>query len=160
MEARSEGLGKGSELLIRLSLHTGAVFLAGEQPSGQTKPQRILIVEDNRDAAESMCVLLRLAGHEVDAVHSGLLALEAVDTFQPEVVICDISLPGGMDGYEVARSLRLDPALENILLIALTGYGQDEDVRRAHEAGFDWHLVKPIDFNELQRVLATLGNKP
>jgi PAS domain S-box-containing protein len=156
VQAWSEGRGKGSEFTIRLPLRPSAAMAELGHSSGPAARQRILIVEDNTDAADSLRTLLLLAGHDVHVVCTGCAAIEAVETFRPEAVICDIGLPGGMDGYELARSLRLDPAQANTLLIALTGYGQEDDVRRAHEAGFDWHLTKPVDFDELRRVLATL----
>jgi CheY-like chemotaxis protein len=114
--------------------------------------RRVLVVEDNVDSAESMQLLLELSGYHVEIAHDGPSGLDAASRFQPEIVLCDIGLPGGMDGYEVARRLR---AVESrARLIALTGYGQEEDQRRAREAGFDLHLTKPVDPVALERLLA------
>jgi CheY-like chemotaxis protein len=115
-------------------------------------PIRILIVEDNQDAAESLRDLLELYGCTVEAARSGLEALDAARRYLPEVVLCDLGLPG-MDGYQVAAALRQDPLTAKARLIAISGYGQEEAQRRSREAGFDLHLTKPIDFDELQRLL-------
>src|SRR5262249_12513593 len=116
--------------------------------------QRVLLIEDNADAAESLRLLLNLTGHTVAVAHAGPAGLEAARAFRPQVVLCDLGLPGGMDGYAVARALRGDPELAVLRIIALSGYGQDEDRRRSLEAGFDAHLIKPVDFAELRRLLA------
>jgi len=116
---------------------------------------RILIVEDNRDAARTLQILLQRYGHEVALAHSGLAGMEAARHWQPEVVLCDLGLPE-MDGYEVARALRSDPATAPARLIAVSGYGQEEDRRRSEECGFDLHLTKPVDPVELQRLLTIL----
>jgi CheY-like chemotaxis protein len=113
----------------------------------------VLVVDDNADAAESLAVLLRLEGHEVCTAHDGAAALEAARGFRPEVVVLDIGLPR-MDGYQVARRLRAEVGLTEALVVALTGYGQEEDRRRAEQAGFDAHLVKPADPVVLQGLLA------
>jgi DNA-binding response OmpR family regulator len=114
---------------------------------------RILVIEDNRDAAESMKMLLGLVGHRVETAYTGASGVEAARAFHPQVVLCDIGLPGGMDGYAVAQALRQEFC--SAYLIALTGYGQEEDRCRACEAGFDQHMMKPVDFDELQAVLAS-----
>ncbi len=154
VSARSDGVGCGSEFTMILPL---AGISASAAPHAGAA-LRILVVEDNPDASESMKVLLTLAGHQVQTAGNGLAALETAEKFQPDVLLCDIGLPGGMDGYEVARSLRLDPMLKNTFLIALTGYGQDEAQRLAHEAGFDWHLTKPVDFDELREILTAIAS--
>jgi CheY-like chemotaxis protein len=110
------------------------------------------VVDDNRDAAESMGLLLGLQGHQVRTAHDGAGALTVAEAFRPEVVLLDIGLPG-MDGYEVARRLRAQENGARALLIAVTGYGQDEDRRRADEAGFDHHLLKPPDPGAVERLL-------
>jgi CheY-like chemotaxis protein len=115
--------------------------------------RRILIIEDHQDAAESLQILLELSGHEVEAALDGPSGLEAARRFRPDLVLCDVGLPNGMSGYDVARVLRADPDLGTCYLIALTGYGQAEDQRLALEAGFDLHLVKPVDLAVLERVL-------
>jgi DNA-binding response OmpR family regulator len=112
--------------------------------------RRILVVDDSQDSAESLALLLELHGHEVRTAFAGPAALEAASTFLPEIVLLDIGLPG-MDGYEVARRLRVEH--DGCRLIALTGYGREDDRERSREAGFDHHLVKPVDLAELTRVL-------
>jgi two-component system CheB/CheR fusion protein len=114
----------------------------------------VLVVDDNRDAAESLALLLQAVGHEVRTCHDGPSALEAAAEFGPDTVLLDIGLPG-MDGYEVARRLRALPATERALLVALTGYGQEEDQRRARAAGCDHHLIKPADLEALSALLAS-----
>jgi len=114
--------------------------------------KRILVVDDNLDSAESLALLLGFHGHEVRTAEDGLEAIEAALSFQPEIVLLDIGLPR-MDGYEVARRLRTEPGLAGATLIAMTGYGREEDVRQALESGFDRHLVKPLDFAELETLL-------
>lgn len=114
--------------------------------------RRILVVDDNLDSAESLALLLGLQGCEVRTASDGPAAIETALSFQPEVVFLDIGLPG-MDGYEVARKMRAEPGLDGILLIAMTGYGREEDIREALEAGFDRHLVKPMDFAEIEALL-------
>jgi CheY-like chemotaxis protein len=101
-------------------------------------------------------MLLELGGHAVDVAFNGPEGIEAARHFAPEVVLCDIGLPGGMDGYAVARTLRKEPTLAGVYLIAMSGYGQVEDQRRAKEAGFDVHLIKPVESIELQQALASL----
>jgi CheY-like chemotaxis protein len=113
----------------------------------------VLVVDDNVDAADSLAVLLRLQGHEVRVAHSGPAALAMVGDFQPDLVFLDIGMPG-MDGYEVARRMRQVPGLEKVPLVALTGWGQHEDRRRSAQAGFNEHLVKPVEANVLEKLLA------
>ena len=113
--------------------------------------RRVVLIEDNVDAAESLQLLLEIWGHQVAMVHDGPAGLEAVRSFEPDVVLCDIGLPGGMDGYEVVRRLRSSGITAR--LVALTGYGQEEDQRRALDAGFDLHLTKPVEPAALQKLL-------
>jgi len=122
----------------------------GPQPAGERR--RILIVEDNRDAADSLRLLLELMGHEVRVAHSGPEGVLAAQEWRPAIVPCDLGLPG-MDGFAVAEELRRHPGTARTRLIAVTGYGHEEDRRHSREAGFDHHLVKPVDPDELQRVL-------
>jgi two-component system CheB/CheR fusion protein len=128
---------------------------SGTEP---TKPQpnaerrRILVVEDNRDAADSLRMLLELMGHEVRVAHSGPEGVRAAQEWRPTIVLCDIGLPG-MDGFAVAEELRTHPGTATTRLIAVTGYGHEDDRRHSREAGFDHHLVKPVDPEELQKVL-------
>jgi PAS domain S-box-containing protein len=159
VQARSEGPGRGSEFIVRLPLVPAprpAIIPA--RASGESTllaAQRVLVVDDNRDAAESLGMLLKLLGADVQVVYNGPDALEAVANHKPAVVLLDIGMPG-MDGHEVARRIRQDPAFSNVKLIALTGWGQAEDRRRSHSAGFDYHLIKPTDFGALQTLLTSL----
>jgi CheY-like chemotaxis protein len=129
---------------------------AGDKPAPPVAGHRVLLVEDNRDAAHTAARLLELAGHEVRTAHVGASALEIAQAFHPDVILCDIGLPGGMSGYDVARALRQSPELSSVYLVALTGYGRDEDRRQAEEAGFDLHLTKPVDCEKLESLLGTL----
>jgi CheY-like chemotaxis protein len=127
---------------------------APDQPS----KFRVLVVEDNIDSAQMMAFMLRLEGYDVAVIHDGSDAHNAARTFRPKVILCDIGLPG-MNGYEVAVQLRNDADLHGTRLIALTGYGQEEDRRRSREAGFDHHLVKPVDPNVLDALLDSIRNE-
>jgi len=118
-------------------------------------PRRVLIVDDNEDAANSLAMILKLSGHETTPVYTAEDALERASTFKPDVVLLDIGLPG-MDGYEVAQKMRELPGLRGIRLVALTGYGRSDDRLRAREAGFDDHLTKPVEFALLDRALAAV----
>ena len=124
--------------------------------NGQTAvapPRRVLVVDDNVDSAQSLGMLAELLGNDIRLAYDGPSALEAAQEFNPDVVLLDIGLPG-MDGYEVARRLRALPGLRDVLLVAQTGWGQADDRARARAAGFDHHLVKPVDPDELQQLLA------
>ena len=133
---------------------TGGV--PGIKGEGEARPheagRRILVVDDNRDAADSLRLLLELSGHEVAVAYSGQDGVQTAEHYQPDVVLCDIGLPG-LDGYEVARQLRDNPASATARLIAMTASGQDEDRRRSHAAGFEQHLVKPVGPDDLRRAL-------
>ena len=119
----------------------------------KSPPRRVLIVDDNEDAANSLALILKLGGHETDSVYTAAAALQRAVDFKPDVVLLDIGLPG-MDGYEVAEKMRELPGLRNIRLVAVTGYGRSDDRRRARDAGFDDHLTKPVEFALLERTLA------
>ncbi|HEX4614140.1 MAG TPA: PAS domain S-box protein [Urbifossiella sp.] len=162
VEARSEGLGRGSEFVVRLPLVAQAVDPDhGPEARAQADPlpsrsgNRLLVVDDNQDAADSLAMLLRLQGHEVRVAYSGMAALEMTKTYTPDVVFMDIGMPG-MDGYEAARRIREQPGLGKVVLAALTGWGQKEDRRRTAEAGFNHHLVKPPEPKAVDSVLAEL----
>jgi signal transduction histidine kinase/CheY-like chemotaxis protein len=161
VHARSGGTGRGSEFTIRLPLETSAASAATVEAPGpeRARRSRVLVVEDNVDAAESLRMLLQLNGHEVAVVHDGPAALGAAGSFRPELVLCDLGLPGGMSGYDVARALRQSPETAATPLIALSGYGREEDCHRSREAGFDLHLTKPVDFARLRQILAGVGPK-
>ena len=162
VRAASDGPGRGAALTFGLPVVAGGPDggrgEARPEPQaadpGAGRPLRVLVVEDNRDAAETLGDLLRIFGHEVELAHTGPDGIEAARGFHPEVVLCDIGLPG-MDGYAVAEQLRSDPDTTRCRLVALTGYGRDSDRRRAEEAGFDLHLVKPVEPEQLQRLLET-----
>jgi CheY-like chemotaxis protein len=125
-------------------------------PPGPTVPacRHILVVEDDPDAAETLRMFLGFFGHSVTVAHDGAEALEQARKTNPDVVLCDIGLPGGMDGYAVAQALRNLPGLQGAHLVAMTGYSRDEDRRRALAAGFDTHLAKPADPEALRRLVA------
>ena len=158
VEARSEGEDKGAEIVIRLPAVAAAESadatqsLAGDDSGRQAR--RILVVEDNRDAAELLATYLRACGHMVHIAHDGGAGFAAALREQPDVVICDIGLPG-VDGYEFARKLRAEPRLRRCLLVAVTGYGEARDRQRGVEAGFAHYLTKPADPREIERLLAT-----
>ena len=152
----SRGVGLGATFKIRLPLVKQLPKSSVPETILPVKrvSLRILVIEDNLDAAESMRMLLEAEGHEVAVEHAGRAGVQRARNFRPEVILCDIGLPGEMDGYTVARELRADRDLATVYLIALTGYGQDEDRRHAEEAGFDQHLTKPADPVVLERLLA------
>src|SRR5262245_22724419 len=157
VEAHSDGLGQGSEFVVRLPVLTptpqpAQAGVAHRGVAGRASSQRILIVDDNVDAAESMALLLQLNGHEVMFAQDGLAALALSSTFHPKVILLDIGLPG-LDGYSVAQKLRKQPETRDVMLIALTGYGQPEDRERSKAAGFDYHLVKPVDHNAIENLI-------
>lgn len=165
VEARSGGLGKGSEFIVRLPL-SAQVLAEDHRPDAPQRVAppvssgyRLLVVDDNQDAANSLAMLLRLQGHDVRAAYSGMAALEMIKVEVPDVVFLDIGMPG-MDGYEVARRLRQQPGLETVVLVALTGWGQKEDRRRTAEAGFNHHLVKPAEPKVIESLLADLRGTP
>ena len=156
LTATSAGLGQGSRFTLTLPTAQGPEQPEAEDPGSAptTRPHRILVIEDNRDAAYTMKMLLELSGHEVITAHSGSAGITQAKAHRPEVIFCDIGLPD-MDGYAVAQTLRSDPRLRITRLVAMTGYGQEEDKRRALAAGFDRHLTKPAAPEELQRVLGS-----
>jgi CheY-like chemotaxis protein len=165
IDARSGGIGKKSEFIVCLPVAAVQVE-AGQEPSGGEKgkvhtvrPCRILFVDDNRDTATSMAILLQMYGHEVRTAFDGLEALQVAATFRPDVVLLDIGLPK-MNGYEAAHRIREQPWGKHMALIALTGWGQEEDKRRALEAGFDHHLTKPVQAVALEKLLALMTPVP
>ncbi len=157
-EAASEGQGKGSEFTVRLpALAAGAAAEAPGMAEGAgPRPSRVLVVDDNEDAADALAMLLRVTGHETLTVYDGPSALEAARKFVPQVVLLDIGLPG-LDGYEVARRLRDDPGTAGVLIIAVSGYGQEGDRATARASGFDHHLTKPVDLADLRGAMAGRG---
>jgi PAS domain S-box-containing protein len=164
VEAHSDGLGRGSEFIVRLPLVEQpsrdilcSVPLA-EVNGAVPRALRILVVDDNEDSADTLGMVLNRLGAEVKIAYDGHSALEALRTYRPSVVILDLGMPG-MDGHEVAQRVRRDPDFCDLPLIALTGWGQEENRRRTREAGFDHHLVKPVDLELLQALLASLGSR-
>jgi len=160
VEVQSEGANQGSEFIVRLPLMVAprvemATSPEAGAPSARGVRRRVLVVDDNRDATDSMAMLLGVWGHETRSAHDGPVALGIAAEFQPEVVILDIGLPG-MDGYEVARRIHEIPALRNVVLVAMTGYGQEEDRIRSRAAGFARHLLKPADLGTLKSLLESL----
>jgi CheY-like chemotaxis protein len=157
--AHSAGQGKGSEFVVRLpavELAPGAdanaaTIAANGEDAGGAKT--VLVVDDNPDVAESTAIVLRVAGYDVHVALDGKAALAVVDTMTPHAVLLDIGLPG-MDGYQVAARMRENPALARTLIVAVSGYGQDEHQARSRQAGVDHHLVKPIDLDVVVTLLA------
>jgi PAS domain S-box-containing protein len=153
--ARSEGLGRGSVFEIYLPTIEAPAGSQAHPPARAIRTKRILIVDDNVDAANSLAEMLQIDGHTTEVVYTGKDALSRAFARPADVILLDIGLPD-MNGYEVAARMR--PQIGPVQLIALTGYGQTEDVRRATEAGFDAHLIKPVDFDELERIIAEFGS--
>ena len=162
----SSTLGQGSEFIVRLPISdSGSPIEEKEDVKNRKlsienrKSLRVLVVDDNIDSAKTLGMLLKASGHEIRIVHDGLAVLEAALDFRPHVVLLDIGLPG-LNGFEVAKRIRLQPAFENIVLVAMTGYGQESDRQLSKEAGFNHHLVKPANFGQVLKILATvLENK-
>jgi CheY-like chemotaxis protein len=153
VSAASDGPGKGARFEVVLPVIAHPDELREEQSQQTAVMRRILIVDDNADSADSLAMILNHSGHMAEPVYGAADALARAAAFDPEIVLLDIGLPG-IDGYEVARRLR--DRGSNARLIALSGYGQPEHVRRAQDAGFDAHLVKPVDLQRLLRNLAAL----
>ena len=160
IEAHSAGIGQGSEFI---AIWPRSVSTASHPPvkkeavvADEVQTRRVLLVDDSVDAASAMSLLLETLGHEVRVAHDGFAALDAAGEFAPEVVILDIGLPG-MDGFQIARAMRERADTAGALLIALTGYGQASDRQRSHEAGFDHHFVKPVSFDDIDRLIAQSG---
>jgi CheY-like chemotaxis protein/anti-sigma regulatory factor (Ser/Thr protein kinase) len=159
--ASSEGKGRGSVFTVRLPALPccdTAADAAGAKPlyraRPRSEPQRILVVDDNLDSAQSLAMLLQIGGHDVRTAHDGLDALGAAAEFQPQVVLLDLGMPR-MDGFEAARRLRCAPRGRDLLLLALSGWSHDDDKLRSREAGFDEHLVKPVDPELLGEILSS-----
>lgn len=157
IEARSDGLGQGSEFIVRLPIDLSAQLTRHEETDGiravSTSGLRILVVDDDRDSADSLCMMLRLMGNEPRTAYDGLEAVRTADEFRPDVVLLDIGLPK-LNGYEAARRIREQQWGKNMVLIAVTGWGQDEDRQRSADAGFDSHMLKPVEISSLMNLLA------
>jgi PAS domain S-box-containing protein len=158
IEARSAGEGQGSEFVVRLPVLSKPTAVSSLEPEVQDSlaERRILIVDDNRDSADSLAMLLEITGNKTYMAHDGVEALEAIEKYRPEVVLLDIGLPR-LDGHEVCRRVREQPWGKNIVIIALTGWGQEDDRRKSEEAGFNGHLVKPVDYDKLLELLSSLS---
>jgi CheY-like chemotaxis protein len=156
--ATSHGPGKGAAFTITLPLDVTVAQGVAVRPnvSVTAARRRVLVIEDNQDAADTLREVLRLDDHVVEVAYSGRDGVEKARAFHPDVVLCDIGLPE-MDGYQVARTMRADPELNRIGLIAVSGYAQPEDVAAAKEAGFEVHLAKPPSLEALERALAEVG---
>jgi CheY-like chemotaxis protein len=152
VRAKSDGLGRGSEFEVRLPLTGDSPSSSTTVPGAATVSRRIVIVEDGSDNREILRSLLELSGHQVTTAADGQAGLEAIVAVRPEVALVDIGLPL-IDGHEIARRIRGAPEYDDVYLVALTGYGRPEDRRAALDAGFDEHLVKPVDFDELANIL-------
>jgi len=170
VRARSDGPGHGTEMIVCLPIQsddrqTAATQRAVEEEEAAPpiRPFRILIVDDNRDAADSMALALHYAGHEVATAYDGAEGIERASVFEPDVVLLDLGMPG-LNGFEIARRVRQQPWGGTPALIALTGWGQEQDRRRTKEAGFDAHLTKPVSASELlktlEAVMAAGDNRP
>jgi CheY-like chemotaxis protein/two-component sensor histidine kinase len=160
VEARSDGPGAGSEFIVRLPIGTPLIEIPDTEAVAEGLVAgaglKILVVDDNRDAADTCATLLELSGHHVQTAYTGRHALELAETFRPHAVLLDIGLPD-LDGYQLAAKIRAAPWGRGIFLIAATGWGQEEDRRRAFEAGFDHHLTKPIAAETVESLLQSLG---
>ena len=155
IEAKSDGAGQGSEFVVRLPIVQKLEEIstaASDAPAAQSAQRRILIVDDNRDSADSLALLLEITGNKTYMAHDGLEAVELIEKHRPEVVLLDIGLPT-LDGHEVCRRVREQPWGKDIVVIALTGWGQEDDRRKSEEAGFNGHLVKPVDYDKLLELL-------
>ena len=159
VEVHSAGVGQGSEFVVRLPIMVETTKPPSPEPT-ESKPtittaRRILVVDDNQDSATSLAELLQLTGHDTHTAHDGVAAVEAAAAIKPDVVLLDIGLPR-LNGYEVARKIRQQPWGKTMVLVALTGWGQEEDRQRSKEAGFNGHMVKPVDYAALTKILAEL----
>jgi CheY-like chemotaxis protein/two-component sensor histidine kinase len=160
IEVRSGGDGRGSEFIVRLPIVISPSIIAPAHPSIDVEAQptrRIMIVDDNRDSADSLAMLLEITGNKTYLAHDGIEAVQAIERYRPEVVLLDIGLPK-LNGHEVCRRIREQPWGKDMVVIALTGWGQEDDRRRSEEAGFNGHLVKPVDYDELLKLLTSLTN--
>jgi CheY-like chemotaxis protein len=161
VQASSAGIGQGSEFVVRLPIVAEVATQPPLPPASEpaVTPLRILIVDDNHDSAEMLATLLGFSGHETHTAHDGMAAVEAANELDPDVIFLDIGLPV-LNGYEAGRRIReRNGGRRRPVLVALTGWGQDEDRRRSEEAGFDAHVVKPVDDTRLRKLLADVGSR-
>jgi CheY-like chemotaxis protein/anti-sigma regulatory factor (Ser/Thr protein kinase) len=163
VEATSAGPNKGSTFTVKLPTVADSVELsqdplANEEPCDQGAMRRVLVVDDNRDSAGSMSMMLRLVGYDVRTAYDGIGAVEVAEEFRPEVILMDIGMPR-LNGYEATRRIRDKPWGRLIIIIALTGWGQDSDKSQSQDAGCDGHLVKPVNLPDLEKLLAEMTSK-
>jgi CheY-like chemotaxis protein len=163
VQAHSEGLESGSEFIVRLPLlHSPATAQQGTEgdgpSSGPAAVYRILVVDDNRDAAQTLATMLKLMGHEVHTAHDGYEGVEAATAFQPDVILLDIGMPR-LNGFDACQRIREQPWSRNVLIVALTGWGQEQDKLRSQQVGFNKHLVKPVEPAALTKLLADAGER-
>lgn len=158
VRACSQGLGKGAEFIVHLPLVVPqkAPISVGSADKASAETLRILIIDDQRDSSYPLRRLLEMDGHRVEVAADGVAGIEAANQFKPQVVLCDIGLPGGMNGFDVAQALRMNPGIPSPVLVAVTGYGQDSDRKQSAAAGFDRHLTKPVGQSELRSLLIEL----
>jgi CheY-like chemotaxis protein len=156
VEARSEGVGQGSSFIVRLPVSQGSAApdQSGQHDDATSGPKhRILVVDDNRDGAASLAMLLTVMGNETRIAHDGIAGVEMAEAFRPDLIVLDIGLPR-LNGYDACRRIRQQPWAKNVVIVAATGWGRNEDRRLSREAGFDHHLVKPVDAAEVIQLLA------
>jgi CheY-like chemotaxis protein len=161
VEARSDGPGKGAEFIVHLPVIVSAVSPLPRQETHEkeeTMTLRILVVDDSRDAAESLAMLLNLNGHSVDIANDGLVALKSAEESRPDLIFMDIGMPK-LNGYDAARRIREAPWGTGITLVAISGWGQDSDREKSRAAGFDAHLVKPVEFSALDQILSQVAQR-
>ncbi len=157
VSALSEGPDKGSEFVVRLPVSENQSATTEPRPSDvkpATSKRRILVVDDNKDSRDTLSLLLRAKGHDVGSARDGLEAVDMAGSFQPEIILMDMGMPR-LNGYDATRRIRQLPAGKDTFIVALTGWGQAEDVERSKQAGCSAHLVKPVDFAALERLLAS-----
>jgi two-component system CheB/CheR fusion protein len=161
VRATSEGRGRGSEFVVELPTTNDAPLESRPEAAPPRPVRRVLVIEDNVDAADSLREALELGRHQVEVAHTGAQGLEKARAWRPSVVLCDVGLPD-ISGYEVAKAFRQDPVLQSVFLVALTGYALPDDLKRASEAGFDDHLGKPPSIERLETLLSVLpeGSRP
>ena len=160
VRAESRGANRGATFTVTLPLETPGPVETIPPASGRAETtRRILVIEDNTDGADTLRELLQFDGHEVEVAYSGPAGVEKARRFRPDIVLCDIGLPG-MDGYQVATAIRADPEVGAVSLVALSGYACEEDVAKAKATGFNAHIAKPPSMESLQRVLQEFGTSP
>jgi CheY-like chemotaxis protein len=154
--ATSPGIGRGSEFTIELAMLNGQGQTAVAESRPPAVPRRVLLIDDRRDAILPARKMLEMAGHEVFTAADGASGVALARAMRPDIIFCDIGLPDGMSGYDVVAAVRRDSTLSGVYVVALSGYGQEEDRRRSQEAGFDNHLTKPVSIDDLEKLIGAL----